>query len=100
MIISTEFLDSHVRPINCIEAIIETTWETVHILGRNKETVETSEAEVSTPKQSVNKTTDNDKDAATRSAIEEAQEIHVHDDTGPDDGQCLVARPLSHRAEA
>lgn len=66
MIIGTELLDRKVRAINCIEGILETTLSTIRILGRNKAAVDTTEAEVATPKQRVDKTTDPHKAAITR----------------------------------
>lgn len=46
MIIGTEFLDHYLCAIRCMEGVVETTSETVRILGRNRPTFDAAEAYV------------------------------------------------------
>lgn len=78
MIIGTEFFNRHVRAIRCMEGILETTRGPVHILGRNKPSVDADDTGVSTLKpQREPKQVNNNADP-TRSAIHASQTNTIH----------------------
>lgn len=69
MIIANEFLERHVRAMQCMEGIFITTSGTVRIIGRDRYTVEVTDAEFNNPKQNNSTPTGTAKDYMSQCAI-------------------------------
>lgn len=77
MIIGTEFLERHFLAIRCMAGIVETTWGTVCILGRNNSTIYAAETDVEQPKPSSEHHPDPDIEAFPRRYIRSLKTVRV-----------------------
>lgn len=100
MIICTEFLDSDVRVIRCMEGIDETTRGTVHILGRDKAIVYSAEAKVERPQKRGESPPIPDKTSLLPSASRAVHGSRYPNDRGSGHVPLLATRPRSHVTEA
>lgn len=75
MIIDTESLYRHVREMSCMEEIVETTGDTVLILGRNESIIDGDEVALEKPKPAGDKNTNAAQEAFSLISIRAAQTI-------------------------
>lgn len=75
MILGNELTDRHVRAIRFMDGTVETTNETVRIIGRNKATIDLVEAHVNKPKPLSEQYPDSEKDSLSRNSIRDAQTV-------------------------